>query len=113
MGNCQNPYEIENEIEFNTPIIKQCLNYQNLNKSIIIEYFYCKYHQPIPIIIKQAINNPPKFYKNDSPPTLKNKEKFTDKLFPPNIISLTYISDYNKEFVQSSEINQFKNISWK
>ena len=113
MWNCQNPYEIENEIEFNTPIIKQYLNYQNLNKSIIIEYFYCKYHQPIPIIAKQAINNPPKFYKNDSPPPLKNKEKFTDKLFPPNIISLTYISDYNKEFVQSNEINQFKNISWK
>ena len=39
MGNCQSGYEIENEIEFNSPIIKQKLNYQKLNKSIIIEYF--------------------------------------------------------------------------
>ena len=39
MGNCQSGYEIENEIEFNSPIIKQKLSYQKLNKSIIIEYF--------------------------------------------------------------------------
>ena len=113
MGNCQSGYEIENEIEFNSPIIKQKLNYQKLNKSIIIEYFYGKYHHPIPIITKHTLKSPPEYYKNDSPPPLQENEKYTDKLFPPDIKSLTYVSEYNKEFVQSNEINQFKNISWK
>ena len=114
MGTCQNIYEFEKEISFNTPIIKQNLSYQKLNHSIIIEYSYSKYHHPFPLIINQSIKKPSKYYKNDCPPkSLKNKEKFTDKLFPPNIHSLTYISEYNKEFVESSEITQFKNFSWK
>ena len=114
MGNCQGVYEFENEISFDTPIIKKNLNYQKLNNSTIIEYSYSKYHHPLPIIKKQTIENPPKYYKNEGPPkSFKNNEKFTDKLFPPNMNSLTYISDYNKRFVESSEIIQFKNISWK
>ena len=114
MGICQNTYEIESEITFNEPLIKNNLNYQRLNKSIIIEYLYSKYHHPFPIITKQTIEKPSKYYKNDSPPkSISNNEKFTDKLFPPNMHSLTYISDFNKETVESSEINQFKNITWK
>ena len=114
MGICQNIYEIENEITFNEPLIKNNLNYQRLNKSIMIEYLYSKYHHPFPIITKQTIEKPSKYYKNDSPPkSISNNEKFTDKLFPPNMHSLTYISDFNKETVESSEINQFKNITWK
>ena len=114
MGTCQKLYEFENEMLFDAPIIKNNLTYQKLNNSIIIEYSYSKYHHPFPIIIKHTIEKPPKYYKNDSPPkSFKNNEKFVDQLFPPNMNSLTYISDYNKKFVESSEIIQFKNISWK
>ena len=114
MGICQNIYEIENEITFNEPLIKNNLKYQRLNKSIIIEYLYSKYHHPFPIISKQSVKRPSKYYKNDSPPqSIANNEKFTDKLFPPNMHSLTYISDFNKETVESSEIIQFNNITWK
>ena len=114
MGTCQNVYEFEKEISFNSSITKQNLNYQKLNKSLIIEYSYSKFHHPLPIIIKQSIEKPSEYYKNDSPPEfLNNNEKFTDKLFPPNMNSLTYISEYNKDFVNSNEITQFKDISWK
>ena len=114
MGICQNIFQIENEITFDSPIIKKSLEYQNLNKSIIIEYIYSKYRHPIPILTKQIIKSPPKYYKNESPPSsFTNKEKFTDKNFPPNLNSLIYISDYNKEYVQTNEITQFNNISWK
>ena len=113
MGICQNTYEIESEITFNVPIIKKNLNYQRLNKSVIIEYLYSKYHHPIPIITNQSVEKPSKYYKNDYPPTISKNEKFIDKLFPPNMNSLTYISDFNKEIVESNDIIQFKNITWK
>ena len=114
MGICQNIYEFENEISFDKLIIKQNMDYQKMNKSIIIEYLYSKYHHPFPIISKQSIEKPSKYYKNDKPPKkLKNNEKFIDKIFPPNMQSLSFISDYNKEFVDANEITQFNNISWK
>ena len=114
MGICQNIYEFGNEISFDNPIIKQNLYYQKMNKSIIIEYLYSKYHHPFPIISKQSIEKPSKYYKNDKPPKkLKNNEKFIDKIFPPNMQSLSFISDYNKEFVDANEITQFNSISWK
>ena len=114
MGTCQNPYEFEKEISFNTPLIKQNLTYQKINKSIIIEYSYSKYHHPFPLIIKQPKEKPSIYYKNDYPPkSFKNNDKFTDKLFPPNIHSLEYLSEFNKQFVESSEIIHFKHFSWK
>ena len=114
MGNCQNIFQIENEIDFNSTIIKDKLTCQNLNKSIIIEYKYSKYHHPISIMKNSDIKNPHKYYKNISPPSsFQNNEKFTDEIFPPNLHSLTYISDYNKEFVETSEITDFNNITWK
>ena len=114
MGNCQNVFQIENEIDFNSTIIKDKLNYQKLNKSIIIEYKYSKYHHPIPIMTNSDIKNPYIYYKNKSPPSsFQNNEKFTDEIFPPNLHSLTYISDYNKEYVETSEITDFNNITWK
>jgi calpain-15 len=114
MGNCQNVFQIENEIDFNSTIIKDKLACQNLNKSIIIEYKYSKYHHPIPIMKSSDIKTPHKYYKNKSPPSsFQNNEKFTDEIFPPNLHSLTYISDYNKEYVETSEITDFNNITWK
>ena len=60
MGNYQNVFQIENEIDFNSEIIKDKLTCKNSNKSIIIEYKYSKYHYPIPIMKKSAIKNPQK-----------------------------------------------------
>ena len=112
MGNCQNILDSQKEIIFETQLPKRSLNYQKLNKTIIFEYSYIKYHHPIPISINQPIEKPPKYYKNENPPDIIN-DKFIDTFFPPSTRSLEYISDYNKNFVDLNEIKQFKNITWK
>ena len=112
MGNCQNFYDSQKEVIFDAQLPKRTLTYQKLNKTIILEYSYIKYHHPIPICINQQVEKPPKYYKNEIPPDIIN-EKFTDTFFPPSTYSLEYISDYNKNFVDLNEIQQFKNITWK
>ena len=112
MGNCQNALESQKEITFEAQLPKRSLNYQKLNKTIIFEYSYKKYHHPIPILINQSVGKPPKYYKNEKPPDNIN-DKFMDTSFPPSTHSLEYIAEYNKNFVDLNEIKQFKNITWK
>ena len=112
MGNCQDVLDSQKEIIFETQLPKKTLNYQKLNKTIIFEYSYIKYHHPIPIILNQPVETPSEYYKNENPPDIIN-DKFTDIIFPPSTYSLEYLSDYNKDFVDINEIKQFKNITWK
>ena len=112
MGNCQKILDSQKEIIFESQLPKRTFNYQKLNKTIIFEYSYIKYHHPIPISINQPIEKPPKYYKNEKPPDIIN-EKFIDTYFPPSTHSLEYISEYNKNFVDLNEIKEFKNITWK
>ena len=107
MGNCQKILDSQKEIIFESQLPKRTFNYQKLNKTIIFEYSYIKYHHPIPISINQPIEKPPKYYKNEKPPDIIN-EKFIDTYFPPSEHSLEYISDYNKTFVDLNEIKEFK-----
>ena len=112
MGNCQKNIDSQKELKFDTQLPKRTLSYQKLNKAIIFEFSYTKYHHPIPILINHQVEKPPKYYKNQIPPDII-PDKFTDKFFPPNTYSLEYISNYNKNFVDSNEIKQFKNLIWK
>ena len=112
MGNCQDVLDSQKEIIFDTQFPKKTLNYQKLNKTIIFEYSYIKYHHPIPVIINHSVETPSEYYKNENPPDIIN-DKFTDNSFPPSTHSLEYISDYNKNVVDINEIKQFKNITWK
>ena len=62
MGNCQDVLDSQKEIIFDTQFPKKTLNYQKLNKTIIFEYSYIKYHHPIPVIINHSVETPSEYY---------------------------------------------------